>query len=299
LQAGIFWEFQWYDHTDEPASYYEVRRFYKKLKKYDKSNNTSKAERFLQLSETGIAVPYQQLREYAKNHHNTTQLIDKYKDNDVYLSIVDDDTVSFNGIFSAYIQIHDESQKNGKGVPTLMSTGYEITEERAGDYPIVEGCKLDRMIRIATAKHLPLSVYYPEPNFCVLVRSVADLRKESFINTNKTTDDESVGFIKNILKSRESDGTKIVAIFSEYNPLITAIPRRFRYYKKSPEKLIINEFSERFKQRQQPTYYDLYLFKQFSQSHVDLWEWITNLYRNVGIQVKFEGGSGSHREFVG
>lgn len=49
-----------------------------------------------------------------------------------------------------------------------MSTGYEFAKVEAS-YPLHVGSKLERIIRIETAKFLPKGVYYPEPNFCVLL----------------------------------------------------------------------------------------------------------------------------------
>ena len=66
---------KWYDSNGNYTEYSVVRMFYKQLKKI----NSTKAEEFRNLTEDreGITVPYQELREYAKNHDKTKELINK------------------------------------------------------------------------------------------------------------------------------------------------------------------------------------------------------------------------------
>ena len=56
-------------------------------------NDTSKAEEFISHCERGIAVPYQGLRELAKNHEKTKELVRNIRlgspGSDVYLSVID------------------------------------------------------------------------------------------------------------------------------------------------------------------------------------------------------------------
>lgn len=288
---GIFWQFTWYNKQNKEVSYSEVKTFYKKLKRYDKDKGTSKAEAFLETAEKGVNVPYQELRELAKNHKYTKKLIQKFRsaspDSDIYMSFIDADTVSFNGIYSAYLRIHSKSKIS----PTIMSTGYEFTEEQEGDHPFVEGSKLDRQVRIATAKHFPLGVYYPEPNFCVLIGPKQKYLEESFIDkTYKLKNTEAVALIRSILKSR--DVNSLVVIFAEDNPLYTAIPPRARLTKTSKTPI---KFSLEFKAGVGPTEKDFILFKQISQSHVHESVWLDNLYMNKGL--KLDIGKGIHYKF--
>jgi hypothetical protein len=50
-KSGIFWEFNWYQKGSTKVGYDTVKSFYKKLKRYDKDNDTSKAKQFLDLNE--------------------------------------------------------------------------------------------------------------------------------------------------------------------------------------------------------------------------------------------------------
>lgn len=288
---GIFWKFKWYDVNNKVVKYDDVRSFYKKLKSHDKENGTNKADFFRAEYEKNIAVPYQELRELAKNHQNTKDLVfmlrEQNPNSDVYLSFVDGDTISFNGIYSAYLRIHN----NANIIPTIMSTCYEFTEETEGELPFVEGSKLCRKIRVATAKHVKLGVYVPEPNFCALVLPNEPTILESFIDKSiKNKNAESAALLRNLINSRKLENMHV--IISEDNPLLTTIPERVRYTKSKKTKI---EFSEGFKSGLGATEKDIQLFKQMSQSHVHEGVWIDNLYINRAITLK----KGMHFKFKG
>jgi hypothetical protein len=217
---GIFWKFNWYDKSNKIVKYGVVRTFYKKLKRYNKN----KADEFRLHVENSdrFIVPYQELRELAKNHETTKELIRKTRQecpgSDVYLSIIDGDTVSFNGIYSAYLRIHANRR------PTIMSTGYIFSLENQGDTPFVRGSELDRKIRVATAEFVKLGVYIPEPNFCILVPNDLDTLEESFVDKErKNCNAESAVLIRNLIKSRGID--ELTVIFSSDNPIITTRAR--------------------------------------------------------------------------
>ncbi len=297
-KIGIFWKFNWYSANNKIVEYKTVRTFYKKLKRYDADNDTSKAEEFRDICESGIAPPYQELREIAKNHTNTKELVTasriKNSNADVYLSFVDGDTKSFNGIYSAYVRIY----KAAIVKPSVMTTGYEFTKEQEGDYPFVEGSKLDRFIRVATNKYLKCGVYFPEPNFCVAVTSGATTVTESFINKTikacgviiKNT--ESVALMRNLINSRGNETFEV--IFSDDNPLLTTIPNRVRLTKSAKTPI---KFSDGFVNGLGPTEKDLVSFKQMSQSHVHEGVWIDNfepeflkIIANANILALIEDG---------
>ena len=274
-KSGVFWEFNCYTKGKTEVKYEDVRTFYKKLKKYDKDKNTTKAKQFLDLNEKNIAVPYQGLRELAKNHNNTKTLVkkfrDKDKDSDVYLSIVDGDTVSFNGIYSAYIRIH----KNAKSPYTVMSTGYEFPKEENSSVHEL-GSQIDRMIRVSTTKHMPLGVYYPEPNTCVLLPKNKDTVPESFVNQSKKGNLESASLLRKV-NLRENASF----IFSDDNPVITTIPPRAKL-NKSHKTLIT--FSQEFIQGASPSAKDITSLKNISQSHFHEKVWYDNLFINGAIK---------------
>lgn len=277
-KTGIFWEFNWYNNNNKIVKSETVREFYKKLKKYDKDKKTSKAEQFRTINEKGIAVPYQDLRERAKNHENTITLVKDAKENndsDIYLSIVDGDTESFNGIYSAYMRIH----KGEKTAPTIMSTGYEFPKDEQNNNSTYQlASQIDRMIRVITAKHVPLGVYYPEPNMCVLIPKKYDTVLESFIDKKRKKGDlESASLLRKV--SLRQDAT---FVFSNDNPLITTVPPRAKLTKTHKTPIT---FSDEFSQGASLTEKDLQTFKQISQSHFHEKVWYDNLFINHSIKI--------------
>ena len=171
-----------------------------------------------------------------------------------------------------------------------MSTCYEFTKERETDQPFVEGSKLCRKIRVATAKFVKLGGYITEPNVCILIPKNEDTLSESFIDTTiKLGNAESAALMRNLIKSRGIGNLEVV--ISDDNPLLTAIPPRVRKTKsrKTPIK-----FSKAFESGLGPTEKDLVSFKQMSQSHVHEGVWIDNLYINRAFDI-----SGNHFRFKG
>ncbi|XP_027014137.1 uncharacterized protein LOC113650177 [Tachysurus fulvidraco] len=171
-------------------------------------------------------VPYQDIREYLKNHDETKKLVKELRDKDpnclVYFSFVDSDTVNFNSIYSEYIQIVQDELRKDSVPPTVMSTGYEVN--RDSEHHIATW--LDRMTRVAVAEVNPLLAYYPEPNFCVLVKQGCDTITESFIKPKRNKNQrnmESAVLIKQIRKERG----EIKAVFSDRQPIHILVPERF------------------------------------------------------------------------
>lgn len=288
---ALYWSIPWYNTKGEKVDYTKVNHFYKKLKRFDKEHDTEKAKKFREACEEGISVPYQELRELAKNHPYTAKLAEllRTKNSDVYLSIVDGDTISFNGVYSAYIKIYNQSTTS----PTIMSTGYEFRQKNVEDRPFVECAKLDRSIRIETAKHFPLGTYYPEPNLCILIKPNLNSITESFIDKKRGDGIslESPILVSNILKSR---GPDIVCIFSGEDPLITAIPYRFRLTKNRKTKL---KFSKEFIENGVISAEDFRKFDQIGQSKTDGREHAKALYYNKGFTLK--GARGITGKFNG
>lgn len=280
---GFYWEYNWYDNGERPVDYHRVRKFYKQLKKYDKDHNTQTAEIFREQNEeeSGIAVPYQALREHVARHSKTQLLVQEFRDKHpqahTYFSFIDADTVDFNGIYSAYLRIYKEQSLQYGRVPTVMSTGYEFRGQ-GEDYPYEIGSKLDRAIRVETARHIPLGVYYPEPNFCVLLPQDRKTLPESFVEKNgrlkNAGNTESAVLLRQIFKSCPND----IYIFSDDNPLITEIPVRTRLNLKTKQQGQ-KGFSQEFKKGSVPTPEDLRALK-FNQSHFDEQNWANNLYIN-------------------
>lgn len=283
-KIGFFWNYEWRNSYGSHVSYEKVRDFYKRLKK----KNPDKAEEFREENEKisklkevdgdraerqeGALIPYQILREYGKSHENTKSLVKDFREEDgtaiIYFSFVDCDTVNFNGIYSAYLRIYDAILP-----PTVMSTGYEFREEKSFEI----ASQIDRKIRVATAKHMPKGVYYPEPNFCVLLPDKDETLPESFIDNevgNPKGSCESAALLRQVVKRPNS-----IFIFSEDKPLITAIPVRTKYNKL--KKII---FSETFDNDGIPLKSDLGFLTLINQSHYNVHNWCNNLYINRAFE---------------
>ncbi|KAL1276648.1 hypothetical protein QQF64_036271 [Cirrhinus molitorella] len=170
--------------------------------------------------------PYQDIREHLKNHPTTTNLVEELRGKDqrslIYFSFVDSDTVDFNFIYSEYFQIVREELGKDRIPPTVMSTGYEF--HSGSEFHIASW--LDRMVRTALAEVYPLFVYYPEPNFCVLVRDKLNSIEESFIDRRRKNMESAV------LISQVKKRNNFKAVFSDRNPIIIIVPDRFSLYGK-------------------------------------------------------------------
>ena len=294
VKTGFYWEHNWYNQNNQSVPYAEVRKFYKQLKRYDKQYGTQKAKEFREINEQGTAVPYQALREYVKSHQKTQALVQKFRqkspNSDIYFSFIDSDTVDFNGIYSAYLRIHQAHKMQYGSGPTVMSTGYEF-RGNGEDYPYQAGSQLDRAIRVETAKYIPLGVYYPEPNFCVFLPPThigwytytrtwdsynLTTLTESFISQGdselkKQGNAESVALLRQVQKRQGA-----TFIFSDDNPLITEIPARTKLTEHGNPRV----FSQQFKNKRLPTPSDIKAIK-FNQSHFDDQNWVNNLFINI------------------
>ncbi|KAG7320696.1 hypothetical protein KOW79_015111 [Hemibagrus wyckioides] len=172
-------------------------------------------------------IPYQDIREYLKNNDATKELVEELRGKDphclLYFSFVDSDTVNFNSIYSEYIQTVREELRKDKVPPTVMSTGYEVN--RNSEHHIATW--LDRMTRVAVAEVHPLLVYYPEPNFCVLVRHGLNTIMESFIKPNRNKNQPRV-MESAVLIRRVKERENFKAVFSDKEPIHIDTPGRFK-----------------------------------------------------------------------
>lgn len=97
-----------------------------------------------------------------------------------------------------------------------MSTGYEFS--KLDIFHAVS--HIDRMIRVTIAKHIPLGVYFPEPNFCVLLPTDHTTLPESFIDKSiRNGKSESAALLRKV-----KERTNFTCIFSDLNPIITKTP---------------------------------------------------------------------------
>ncbi|KAM9451268.1 uncharacterized protein Hap1MRO34_021621 [Clarias gariepinus] len=168
--------------------------------------------------------PYRDIREHLKNHPDTVQLVKWLRGSDqtclVYFSFIDSDTFKFNSIYSEYLQIVRDELRKDSIPPTVMSTGYEFTHDSVHFI----ASWLDREVRVAVAEVEPLFVYYPEPNFCVLVENGINTIKESFITQERKGDTMESAVLIAQVKNRKD----FKAVFPQKKPIIIIAPERFK-----------------------------------------------------------------------
>ncbi|MBN9412658.1 MAG: hypothetical protein J0H12_01860 [Candidatus Paracaedimonas acanthamoebae] len=271
---AFFWNYRWFDKKDNCVPYQQVRKFYKQLKR----KSPKKAKVFRKMTEQKTLVPYQGLREYVKNHASTKHFITEFRGKSpssrIYLSLLDSDTLNFNSIFSSYLRI---IKQNPQAI-TAMTTGYIFQGNGYDeDYPFHIASEIDRKIRVSVARHLPLGVYYPEPNLCILVPTGHKTLPESFIDPKLNGACESVALLRSVKKR-----TGTLFVFADDNPLVTTVPERARLTKSHKTEI---EFSDEFKKGASPTERDIERLKHVSQSHFNSYVLLTNLYINRAFKM--------------
>lgn len=282
---AFFWEALWYSRGNNFGCN-TPRDFYKKLKAYDEKHRTSKAKKFLDTNEKGEFAPtppYQDIREHIKKHSSTETLVSEARGTSevVYYSFIDDDVINFNGVYSAYFRILEQS---GDIVPHVMSTGYEF-HGHDENYPYRFASHIDRLIRVATAQELPTGVYYPEPNFCVLLPKESLTLPYGFLDskTYSARNMESPVLIRNLLKETEPASL----VFSDDNYLIIATPIRAKYASPQKQKAMEERpFSREFLTNLEPNSEDINGLAQVTQSTLDSKIWAEGLYYNRGFVLK-------------
>ena len=280
------WELPWTDKNGKCVKYETVKEYYSKLK----TDKPEEAAKFLDINENILrpTTPYQYIRECIKNHKHTLEFIkeirNKNEEVNVYLSLADDDTVNFNGIYKEYIDKINLFTTKFTTPPTVMTTGYEFPklDLEQGGYAFHLASQLDRDIRVATATYLPLGVYYPEPNMCILIEKNKETIEESFIDTKrKKCDMESACLIKNLIKNKERENPTFT--FFNGKPLITSVPLRAKLTKnwKTPIK-----FSQTLKENGIPNDKDISSFMNISQNSYASLVWLNNLFINGSFGKK-------------
>lgn len=273
---GFFWHYIWRNKENVEVDYEDVKSFYRQLKK----KNAQKAKKFREENENNVLVPYQQLRERVKNHEYTKNFVNSLRQVslgfNIYFSFVDSDTINFNGIYSTYLEFISESE----APPTVLTTGYEFEGSVAdGNYPFKIGSQIDRIIRITIAKYIPLGVYYPEPNLCILLPSDAPTLPETFLDDRMTPEGscEAAALLRKI-KIRPG----FSCFFINSKPIITTIPPRAKKCKNFGTSIL---FTDQFKQGGVPKDSDKKSLKSISQSHYNEHVMYTNLYINRAFHI--------------
>jgi hypothetical protein len=223
-----------------------------------------------------VLPPYQDIREFLKNHENTSKLTaelrDKFPDVPAYFVIMDSDVENFNGVFSGY----EEHAVSASTAATVMSSGYQFS---AANHALVCASKIDMDIRIETAKAFPEGVYYPEPNMCILIPEGKTKLYESFVKPKAKAKNLESAVILRQVKDREGD---VRFVFLENNPIITSTPARAETV----------SFSGGFASGGDPTEKDKKQLAQVSQSHLDPKIWAESLYMLRKFDLKGVGAKG-------
>lgn len=277
---GFFWKCKWLGPDNKKVDFKVVRKFYKQLK----YKNPEKAKEFLKITESGVLIPYQSIREYLKNHESTKELTREFReemdDPNIYMSFVDGDTINFNGIYSAYMRI--SSQYN----PDCASTGYIFPRDKIMGDSYQLASLIDRDIRILTNAIIEGGTYFPEPNFIVRIPEDHDTIPESFIDTKiKKQNAESAALIRKV-KDREGASFH----FSSDNPIVTTIMDRARFTKNNKGNPMT--FSKHLKEGACPDARDFGMLKLISQSHFNEKVWYDNLF--INNMIKIEGSTKPH-----
>lgn len=277
---GFFWTCTWYERQTGAVVHYDtVRSFYKQLKTYNKSMAKKFLEQEDAFEQNPENIPYQQLREYAKNHTKTKQFVRELRTTNpnvnIYLSLIDADVVDFNGIFSAYLRIIQDCYE----IPTVMTTGYEFPlDPEYGPAHRLQS-HMDRMMRVVTASHIPLGTYYPEPNMCILIPKDCSTVPESFIDSRRGNKSESPILLKHIQHERPH----AMYIFSNDRPLITSIPARAKVCKapRARNASKIDFSTELISGKAAPSKYDIEeVFAKVSQSNSNVRNRFKNFFTN-------------------
>ena len=88
---------------------------------------------------------------------------------------MDGDTVSLKGGGQGLMQYYDEVIDSTDEPPMLMSTGYNFLYNQ--DYLSFLSNEIDMKMRTVIAKFFPLGIYFPEPNFFLLLNEFWKKRK--------------------------------------------------------------------------------------------------------------------------
>lgn len=286
---GFFWDRTWYkkeDNAETKVSYAEARKFYKQFKKF----NRNEAKDFRKRNENNGDVPYQDIRERLKESAEAAEIVgrirEKSPDTTVYLSLTDSDTKHFNGIYTEY----ENFVIGQSSSPHVMSTGYEFSDDpKDYDDPSEDlisklanlnlASKIDRAVRIETAKLIPTGVYYPEPNTSILIPSPHIILPATFLDYSPSSQgkDESAVVLREIIKKRDTSFH-----FIDGRPLITALPKRaFKRARagmfKFSEALTRDGFYTEDVQKREVNLTNL---ADLAQSHFHSLYWAKYLYKN-------------------
>ena len=285
---AVFWtpQYEWCKKSTDrqrPAITVDlVRRYYKFLKR----SHPNQALQFLKDSTQvdNEIVPYRGLREYCKNHPQTLkyiQMVTAKRPDNTYLYICDADTISFRvptqpGALYAFTQ-----HCNRQAPPDIISGGYLYHSVKVPS--LRSASEIDMRTRYSTAKHLPFSVYYPDPNLAIKVNGICIPESFETSATHYESSNEAMVLINAIRKNRKD----VTAAFLSTGKIITPAPERAHTNKKgealklSPLLKLDNNKLSHWGHRDLKT-----LFNCIAQSHANARDWAVNVLNGIPLKKK-------------
>lgn len=228
-------------------------------------------------------IPYQEIRttilHSAELKELSTLFFKHLPNHPQYVLSLDPDFISLKtdhlGLLSHYDQIILSHYSIRKKLPSVMSTGY-VAPERETMGIIKLGIQLDRKIREAIAKTLPLAVYMPEPNFAFLLPSIESLDQFSFSSGAKSNMlAESRQFIKHAINEQLIDPLEMT--FINHGAVQTTIDEEWRTG-------TVRKYTTLTK-KQMFTKQVLKAFRGLHQSYTDSQIWSNNIYTGLGRNI--------------
>lgn len=228
-------------------------------------------------------IPYQEIRttvlHSAELKELSTLFFKHLRYNPQYVLSLDPDFISLKtdhvGLLSHYDRIIQHHFNTRNKLPSVMSTGY-VAPETEPLAIIKWGIQLDRKIREALAKTLPLAVYMPEPNFAFYLPSTEHLDHFSFSSGAKSNMlAESRQFIKHAIKKQLIDPLEMT--FINHGAVQTTIDEEWRTG-------TVSQYTALTK-KQVFTKKVLEAFRGLHQSYADSQIWSNNIYTGLGRNI--------------
>lgn len=256
-----------------------------KIKALDLSLNIEKYFGITRENPIKSLIPYQEIRTTVLHSAELTELSTLFfkhlPHHPQYVLSLDPDFISLKtdqlGLLSHYDQIIKRHYSTRNKLPSVMSTGYVAPEMETMGI-IKWGIQLDRKIREAIAKTLPLAVYMPEPNFAFLLPSIESLApfeslaSFSFSSGAKSSMlAESRQFIKHAIKKQLIDPSEMT--FINHGAVQTTIDEEWRTS-------TVRQYTT-LTQKQIFTKKVLEAFRGLHQSYADSQIWSSNIYTGL------------------
>ena len=231
-KIAFLWDGVWQKKTVAnvwvSASYEEVRRFYRQLKR--RGPTAAKIFRECAEENRGHMVPYREIRDAIKNHGETERLVRVMRAANaakaIFLTILDDDFLSLRRTPGS-LSFFEALDRNYLQKPfEIGSTGYTINR----DNPLLWlSVMADLTVRYSTVRHVKAGVYYPEPCTAIKVPASEETVPENFSDgTNRyTSPQEMPRLIAGVLDRRKLSSQDSMC-FDMSGAIVTTTPARFK-----------------------------------------------------------------------